>query len=187
MLTDPWAVAQQMIAARVELAGSQIAVNGAANPGLVLANPAARIVAAAGQLYWQMPSFWDAPVYLDQLQPPAQRYLAVAWHTVLRETPISILLIAFSVLGVALSAARLVRMGLGAATRAEQLLWLWTLFTLVLLALSIPLNWQRYFMPLLPASRLFAAMGLVAAVRFVVLRWKLPAAFPRAWGSTHRV
>jgi len=187
LLTDPWAVAQQMIAARVELASSQIGVNGAAYPGLVLANPAARLVAAARQLYWQMPSFWDVPLYLDQLQPAAQRYLAVAWHTVLRETPINILLIAFSVLGVALSAARLARTGLGAATRAEQLLWLWTLLTLVLLALSIPLNWQRYFMPLLPASRLFAAMGLVATMRFVVLRWKLPAAFPRVWGSTNRV
>jgi 4-amino-4-deoxy-L-arabinose transferase-like glycosyltransferase len=186
LLTDPWAVARQMIAARAELAAAQIAVNGAADPGLVLADPPVRVAAAAVQLYWQMPSFWDVPVYLDQLQPPAQRYLAVAWHTFLREAPAGILIIAFSVLGVAASVARLARQGLGAATRAEQLLWLWTLLTLALLAVSIPLNWQRYFMPLLPASRLFAAMGIVVAVRFVALRWKLPATFPRAWWSIDR-
>ena len=187
LLTDPWAGAQQMIAARVELAAAQTDVNGRANPGLILANPAARVAAAAGQLYWQPLSFWDVPLYLDRLQPPAQSYLAVVWHVLLRETPFSILLIVFSLLGIALSAARLVRGGVGAATRAEQLLWLWTLFTLALLALSIPLNWQRYYMPLLPASRLFAAIGLLAVVRFVVQRSPLPAALPRAWGSTRRV
>src|SRR5438552_9683072 len=34
-----------------------------------------------------------------------------------------------------------------------------------MLALTIPLNWQRYFMPLLAPSRLFAALGMLALAR----------------------
>ena len=162
---QPLPVLQSMIALRADLAREQVAVNGARDPRVVLGSVPARLGAALSQLYFEPPAPWDVPVYLDQLQPPADAYFANPLNNLLRLPPLSLLLLALSALGVADSAARLWRDRLRAGTRAEQVLWLWSAATVTLLALTIPLNWQRYFMPLLTPSRLFASLGIVALVR----------------------
>ncbi|MEP7200161.1 MAG: phospholipid carrier-dependent glycosyltransferase [Chloroflexota bacterium] len=159
---EPLAIAQAMVAMRVELTREQVAVNGASQPELILASAPARLAATVTELYWQLPAGWDVPVYLEQLKPPMDVYLSNPLHVWLREPLASITLLLLSAIGVVGSATRLARARLGATTRAEQVVWLWAALTLGLIALTVPLNWQRYFMPLLPASRLFVALGCVA-------------------------
>ncbi len=165
---DPISVTQTMLSLRADLAREQVAVNGAANPQSVLASVPARLGAAVAQLYWQPAAAWDVPVYLDQLQSAASAYFANPINSLVRQPFVGLLLVIFSGVGIGDSAMRVWRDRLGARTRTEQVLWLWSLVTLALLALTIPLNWQRYFMPLLAPSRLFAALGVFACARIAL-------------------
>ena len=162
---EPVGAVQAMLALRANLAREQIAVNGASDAQMVLKSVPSRLGAAVSQLYFQPAAAWDVPVYLEQLRPPADAYFANPINSLLRIPPLNLALAALSVVGIAGSGLRLFRCRLDPSTRAEQVLWLWSLLTLVLLALTIPLNWQRYFMPLLAPSRLFASLGLLTLAR----------------------
>ncbi len=169
LYAHPLEAAREMMSLRAELATEQVRVNGESRPEEVLSSVPARLGAAVAQLYWQPPAVWDAPVYLDHLQPAAAAYFADPLMTLLRQPPLSLALLGLTAWGLGASARRIYRDRGGPATRPEQVLWLWAGVTLALLALVIPLNWQRYFLPLLPPSRLFAALGAAELARRLAL------------------
>jgi hypothetical protein len=170
LLQQPLRVAQMMVEMRAQLAQQQMAVNGAAHPEMLTLTAPARLWAAFSQVYLRPPAFWDVPVYLDHLTPPAEAYLAMPLNRLWPQPAMGILLAGLSAVGIGVSAYRLIRDRVRAATRAEQTLWLWATLTLALILFSIPLNWQRYFLPLIPPAYLFAAYGLVALVRPILRR-----------------
>jgi hypothetical protein len=137
--------------------------------------PTDRFRAALLEVYLRPPAVWDIPIYLDQLTPQAEAYF---------EQPLSqgspfagAVLAGLSTAGLAASALRLARGRLGPAHRGEQVIWLWGAATLGLTLLAIPLDWQRYFLPLLPVACLFAALGVeTLTVPLVPLIRRLPPA-----------
>ncbi|MBI4770547.1 MAG: glycosyltransferase family 39 protein, partial [Chloroflexi bacterium] len=176
---QPLNVAQKMLELRAQLAQEQIEVNGAAHPDMLTPTPLARLRAAFWQVYVRPPAFWDAPVYLDHLKPLTETYLSSPVNSLLRRPLFGPVIAVLSAVGVAASGYRLIRGRLSPATRAEQVVWWWSAATLVLLLFAIPLDWQRYFLPLLAPARLFAAIGLAALFRLLALGFPALASFVR--------
>ena len=164
----PVSALREMLTLRSELVESQIQVNGERDPEVVLGTAPARLRAMVQQLYWQPPAVWDAPVYLEHLQPEAEAYFAEPLHLWLRRPPWPWLLMGLTALGLGVCVYHAARDRLSSPPRAEQVLLLWFGMTLVFLALVIPLNWQRYFLPLLVPSRLLAALGAGVGLRWIV-------------------
>lgn len=151
---DPFTGVLAMLAKREQLVRDQTTVN---DPAVVLATPSERLGAAIDLLYLQPPTAYEAPVYLEQVTPLVERYDAWPLHNLLPRPTVGAAILILSAIGVLNSAMRLRR------DRATQFLWLWLAATLALIAFTIPLGWQRYFLPLLPIGHLFAALGLAAA------------------------
>ncbi len=169
---QPLGVAQAMWAARADLAQQQTETNAAVQPGSVTPDPAARLRAAALEVYLRPPAVWDLPVYLDHLAPQAQAYFAQPLNWPARWPGAGALVAALGLVGAAFSALRLVRARLGPRVLAEQAVWWWALGTLGLTLLAIPFDWQRYFLPLVPPACLFAALGLGDLARPLAARWQ---------------
>jgi 4-amino-4-deoxy-L-arabinose transferase-like glycosyltransferase len=160
--SHPLATAWKMIELRAQLAQEQARVN---DPAQVLPGALDRLRAAAASVYFDRPALMDAPVYVEELAPAASAYMALPLNRLWAQPWAGILLAGLGAVGAASSARRIVRTRFSAATRAEQALWLWLLLALGLTLLTIPLDWQRYFLPLLPCACLLAALGLDALAR----------------------
>lgn len=153
---DPVSAAREMIQLRQDLLAQQLAVN---DPISVLSDPLSRLPAMLRTIWFDAPSTWDAPVYLDQLRPLAERYftqpVTAGWPQ-----PWSGI-VAACTFGLGLTAA-INRARRGAVSGGVVLAWLVAL--IAGLMLTIPLDWQRYFVPLLPAFSLLSAYGVVALI-----------------------
>lgn len=149
-----------MWAARLQLSGAQTAGQQILAPGQVLPAAPDRLRAAVVNVYLAPPAVWDVPAanHLGYLEPQARAYFAGPG----RQSPLwaGALLAGLTTAGLAFSALHLFRDRLGPATRAEQGLWAWGGATVLFTLLAVSIDWQRYFLPLLPAVCLFAALGL---------------------------
>lgn len=153
---DPIAGASEMVRLRQDLLAQQLAVN---DPQVVLADPLARLQAAFRSVWFAAPQPWDATVYLDQLQPQADAYfarpLAAGWP----QPWTGIVAVCLTGLGLA---AAINRARHGAVSAGVTLAWLVAIAAG--LSLTIPMDWQRYFLPLLPPLAVLAGYGIVALV-----------------------
>lgn len=156
---DPLGVARAMLAARTELAQRQVADAERLFPGLVAPTPIARLQASLLQLYLQPLAYGDLPIYTEALQPQITIYELNPLHTFTRSLGVGAVLLGLTLIGIMLSGWRLWQTR---ALNTEALLWVWGAATLGLTLLAIPLNWQRYFLPLAPVAGLFSALGLAA-------------------------
>ncbi len=171
--SDPLSASAMMIKARAEFARAQIKTSQALFPGASLLTATDRFRAALLEVYLRPPAVWDIPIYLDQLAPQAEVYFE---QPLSRQSPlVGAVLAGLSTAGLAASAVRIARDRLSPAYRGEQMIWLWGAATLGLTLLAIPLDWQRYFLPLLPLACLFAALGVETLT--VPLVRRLPPAF----------
>jgi 4-amino-4-deoxy-L-arabinose transferase-like glycosyltransferase len=153
----PVAVVAAMIRARADFVRAQVNYTAAVLPELTLTTIPERFRATLLELYLRPPAVWDAPVYLEELGPKAEAY----WNRPLgRPSPmVGALVAGFGAAGMGASLFHLFRNRFNAATRAEQAVWLWSAAALSSILLFAPLDWQRYFLPLLPPACLFAALG----------------------------
>ena len=168
----PLQAAAAMVAARAGFVQDQLATLSQLAPAQVLPTVGDRLRAALAQLYLQPPAVWDLPVanHLGYLEPQARAYLAVPLYQ--GRPAAGALLLGLSTAGLAFSALRLGRDRLGPATRAEQGLWAWGLATLAFTLAAVPVDWQRYFLPLLPPVCLFAALGAEGLAGPLASRWR---------------
>jgi 4-amino-4-deoxy-L-arabinose transferase-like glycosyltransferase len=158
----PLANTRAMLAARVEFTQRQIDTIGYLFPHLLTPTPLARLRAALLEIFLRPPAVWDVPIYAADQASQAEAYLsspATAWS---RHPLAGAVLLGLTLAGLAFSALRVARNRFGPHTRGEQIFWLWLAVTLGLILLIIPLDWQRYFFPLLPPACLFASLGLDA-------------------------
>ncbi len=153
---DPVNAAREMIRLRQELLVQQLTVN---DPAVVLADPLSRLPAMLRTIWFDAPTTWDAPVYLDQLRPLADRYFAQPLTAGWPQPWSGIVAACAFGLGLAAAVNRARR---GAVSGGVVLAWLVAL--VAGLMLTIPLDWQRYFVPLAPVFSLLSAYGLVALI-----------------------
>lgn len=179
MQRAPLPVARAMLEERLRLIDGQAATLQRLAPDQLLPAASQRLWATAKQLYLEAPAVWE--VLLDEqrdyLEPQANAYFEQPLHRTW--PPIGLLLAGLTGLGLAASAWRIQMDRLGKATRPEQALWLWAAATLGFIIITVPFNWQRYFLPLLPPASLFAALGTGQLVSLTQRWWPV-------WLNRHR-
>ncbi len=128
-----------------------------------------RAAAMARQVYFAAPSFYEDPKYKDITRASEAAYLANPLHALLRSAPGGGLLLALTLAGMACFAWQ-VRRGPSPAQRALALLWITILLQAVALLAAVPLEWQRYYLPLIPLACFWAASGLDGLRRWIAAR-----------------
>jgi 4-amino-4-deoxy-L-arabinose transferase-like glycosyltransferase len=175
--SQPVAGLGAMIDARQQLLANQAGGLAAAAPGQVLGSIGQRLFAMLYHVYFAPPAFWDISNYAAQTRPSELSYMALpwqaGWHTNTLSTNLLAggLMLALTLAGVgfgvhALAAHHKPEAAGPAATPRYVLvvLGVWSAATVVGL-LSINIDWQRYYLPLVPIACLWAAYGCANVVR----------------------
>ena len=122
----------------------------------VIHTPAERLSALVRQVYYAAPSFYEDPMYASYTAESEAAYLANPLHTLLRSPVAGSLLLVLSLSGMLLAAWRILHRG----PRPLALLLFATLLQAAALLAAVPLEWQRYYLPLLPFVCFWAAYAL---------------------------
>jgi len=162
-------------AERARLLTAQTQMLSQAIPDEVVLTPRARLVALVNQTFFAPPAFWDIPNYAAQTAGQEQAYLGAIWGGLPRTTGLGTAALFLALLGLAYSLRTLgipwlqrgprAREGEG-TRRATVLLILWTGSTALAILVALPIQWQRYYVPLQPETSLLEALGLVALGKF---------------------
>lgn len=144
---------------RQDLLARQVADTARLAPDQLLDTPGQRLLALLVNLYLAGPAFAEVGNYLAQTAAVEGAYLANPLHSVLRGLLPGGLLFALGLAGMAILALRFGR-GAREKSRAQLLVWLATLAQAAGLLLTVPLPWQRYVIPLVPFTCLWASAAL---------------------------
>jgi len=159
--SDPAGAARASLAARQDLLTRQMMDLERFTPERVLRTPGQRAAVLLAHLYVIPPRFEEVGNYVEQTAASKQAYLAVPGHVLLRGPAGGGLMLAITLFGAALAARRVWKNG-WQGERNLTLLLLAGIFQFGALILAIPLPFQRYAMPLVPFTALWAAYGLGA-------------------------
>jgi 4-amino-4-deoxy-L-arabinose transferase-like glycosyltransferase len=165
----PLETLQAMLKERNDLSAIQVRIEATNSPQRVLSDVASRVVASARVVFFELPIASESPVYLEQLEPPARAYLAQPINTALRQPLASVILAALFVIG----AIRLITSRFDRRARdstkyiAQSVLLLCAVAAELLVAVAIPLAWQRYFVQLVPLALLVAAFGCATIMQIL--------------------
>ena len=118
----------------------------------VIKTPGERLRALVRQVYFAPPDFYEDPMYAAQTRDSETAYLANPLHRLLRSGLGGGILLALTLAGLGLCLPRMRR-------ELAYLLAATLLLAFALLA-AVPLEWQRYYLPLLPFTCFWAAYAL---------------------------
>jgi len=157
---DPGGTLSAVIAERRRLLAGQVQAMRPAGPMAVLDSIPGRLLAPLYEWFIAPPAFWDIPNYAEITAAAEKAYLA---------RPINSL----TVRGIgSVAAAVLAFFGLGWAVvgclrrnpdTARLVATIWFLAVLIGIIVGIPILWQRYYLPLLPAGAALSA-GAAGAI-----------------------
>ena len=173
-LLNPWLwqypvqATQAALAARQELAARQTAEMRAANADQALDTPGERLVGALAQVYFAPPAIWDVGNYAEVQQSDADHYLANPLHRLLRSFGGGGILLALTLVGIALAVRGVLKEP--AERRVLVLLLLGFGLQLGFQAGFVTLPFQRYVIPLLPWIGLLMGYALHQAIRLPMKR-----------------
>lgn len=127
-----------------------------------LDTPAEKLIGMIGSLYLTPPMFAETGNYLEATHAAEEAYLANPLHNLFRSIPAGVILLVLSVFGWLAGAGNAIntRKANGAAARLLTILLLCALFQALALLVTVPLPFQRYYMPLVPHLCLWTAYGL---------------------------
>jgi 4-amino-4-deoxy-L-arabinose transferase-like glycosyltransferase len=157
--SQPLRAGRLMISMRRSLATTQAANLEMIGSDATMPTTLARLNAAYRELFWNPPNLNESATYAE-LAPNAQAYQRrplVVWSN---QRWLRLLLLALSVFGLGITVRTIVRDRFGAHSRPMQIVVLWLLAEVAFVALFIPMDWQRYFLPLLPPVCILAALGM---------------------------
>lgn len=159
--------------ARQDLLHRQITETGQLAPNQRLNSVGERVLALVANLYLLPPSFAEVGNYLENTAAAEAAYLAIPGHNWLRGLIPGALLLASGLVGLGLGVIQSWR-GTEERRQALALLALATLFQAGALLVVVPLPWQRYVIPAVPFTCLWAAVSLgVMLERLPVERWRV--------------
>lgn len=153
--SEPLPALQSALRARQALASAQ-AVD---RPDQVLDTPAKKLVGMIGSLYITPPIFSETANYTTETRAAEAAYLANPLHSLFRSLVVGGILLAISLFGFITATVRALKAKSVEQRRLVLLLFATLTQALGLLAL-VPLPWQRYYLPLVPFSCLWAAYGI---------------------------
>jgi hypothetical protein len=158
LYSQPVHAGRDMITMRRSLAMQQATSDANGGSSTSIPTVRARVAATYEQLFWRPSDLGEATTY-PELAPSGreyeQQYLVKFWNRV----SVRVVLLLLSGLGFVVAMLRIIGDRFAVATRPLQVTVLWLLTEVTFVALFIPLDWQRYFLPLLPPVCIFAALG----------------------------
>ena len=156
---NPLSAARAMIAARTDLLERQVAFARQVAPQQLMETPAERLAVLLTHLYVSPPIFAEAGNYLANTAESERIYLSSPAHGLFRGLWGGGITLFFTLTGL-VEGIQTIR-----KNDARQRRWMWLLlistlcFVAVYLA-AVPLTWQRYVIPLIPFTSLWAGIGL---------------------------
>lgn len=131
-------------------------------PEQTLDTPAEKIIGMIGSLYLTPPMLSETGNYLEATRVADEAYLANPLHSLLRSIPAGVILFVLSLFGWLAGAGKMLKNQgeAGPNPRLLTILLLCTLFQTLALLVTVPLPFQRYYMPLVPHLCLWTAYGL---------------------------
>lgn len=146
---------------RQDLLNRQTAMFRELNPDSVMDAPLERAAGLLANLFFTPPAIEEAANYIADLEPDRSEYLAKPMNNLFRGFQGGTLFFTLFTFGVALVTRRMQK----SIHNPASMTWLWLIATFVLLSAGIlwtaPLPFQRYVMPLVPFTLLFASTTLV--------------------------
>jgi 4-amino-4-deoxy-L-arabinose transferase-like glycosyltransferase len=164
---NPLAAAWATLQARQNFVTGQVATFQSLAPGQVLNSPGYRAAAMLANLFIQPPAIEDSDNYIKNLEPGRSDYLANPFNTLLRGLDWGGLSLLVFMVGLVFAIIDLRRLNKG-SRRVLIILLCATLFQTVTLLITVPIPWQRYWMPLIP----FICLWIVYALHTLgLLTW----------------
>ncbi|MBN2083723.1 MAG: phospholipid carrier-dependent glycosyltransferase [Anaerolineales bacterium] len=157
---DPGGTLAAVVAERQRLIGEQLAALQSATPGGVLRTPGLRLLAVPYELFIAPLAFWDIPNYAEITAAAEQAYLAQPIHSLTVGGIGSVVAAILAFFGLGWAAVGCLRRD---PESARLVALIWFLAVLIGIVVGIPILWQRYYLPLLPAGAALSA-GAVGAI-----------------------
>jgi len=161
---EPVSAAQSALSLRQALIERQVADYESIAPALVLESTGQRVAVAIAQVFIAPPIFSETGNYAEFSVAVEKSYLNSFGSQVGRQPLIAGIFIGLTLLGLVAS----LRTALGDVRPARRnsviLLLAFFGFSLLIIVL-IPLAWQRYYLPLIPFTAIFAGLGIVWGIK----------------------
>jgi 4-amino-4-deoxy-L-arabinose transferase-like glycosyltransferase len=155
----------RMATSRQVLLSNQAKFTATVTADMVLSTISSRLRASYREVFWNPPSFSEFAEYDEKIAPDVNLYHQ-RWLTRVADLGmVRWLFLSASLLGFGVIAFEIARHRFGRRTLLMQLLLYWTLAQVAFIAVFVPLDWQRYFVPLLPPVCLLAGSGVALLTR----------------------
>jgi hypothetical protein len=158
--SHPKTAAKQMWIERQALVEGQTSMLRAIAPQQVMDTTLERMTALLGHVFIAPLQFEEVGNYIPQTAQSVREYLDRPWHTLFRGSVSGGLLLTLTLFGIAIGICRLCANHDAYRRRALSLLLFGSLALAGGLLLMNPLNFQRYYIPLVPFVALWSAYGI---------------------------
>ena len=162
----PFAALSATARGRTSLVDAQVEALRSAGAAFVLATPAERIVALIDRLFVASPVFWEIPNYAAETAVSEAAYMRGPIANLLRGPVLGSVMLALALLGAAIGMLLVFRRATASASRRDLAIALvWLVGTILALLALVPIAWQRYYLPLLPALCVWQGYALGHGMR----------------------
>lgn len=154
---NPTGAVKASLAARQDLLQRQTSDTGRLVPEQLLRNPGQRIAVITANLFLVPPMFSEVGNYREQTAASEEAYLSIPGHRFLNGNDGGLYLL-FSLFGLVIATKRAIQEK-SPRRRSLILVLLAAILQAASLVAVVPLPWQRYVMPLVPLTSIWAAYG----------------------------
>lgn len=162
--TTPLSTAVDAIRARSEFTLGQVQTMQSLGSSMVMTSPLERFAGAIVQLFIAPPMMAEAGNYLAQTQAAMDAYLAVTVHTIFRGLIAGGVMLFLCLFGLATGSIQAIRDRCSVRGRVLALFVIATLVQFLVVALMLPLPFQRYYLVVVPFACLWIAFGMANLV-----------------------
>jgi len=170
----PFVALDAMLRSRTSLVDAQVEALRSAGTAFVLFTPAERIVALIDRVFVASPVFWEIPNYAAETAASEAAYMRAPIDNLLRGPAWGSVMLALWLSGAAIGALLVFHRATAPASRRDlAIVLVWVLGTTLALLALVPIAWQRYYLPLVPALCVwqgYAVGHVVRACRLVCER-----------------
>ncbi len=164
--SNPVQASLAALRARQDLLHNQVAALGAVRPDQVLESLPLRVLGLVAQLFINKPAVADIGNYIVQTQSAEAAYFSSPFNQILRGFIGGCVLLVLSLSGFILATIRSIKSN----SSSQMLIVLFLLSTLLIfitLIWFLPIPWQRYYLPLVPFTCIWAAYFLSKLISLI--------------------
>ncbi len=165
---NPAGTLAAVIAERQHLLGEQVQAMRVAAPMAVLDSVPIRLLAPLYEWFIAPPAFWDIPNYAGITAAAEKAYLAQPVNSLTVRGMGSVLAVILAFFGLGWAALRIFRRD---KDPVGLIAMVWFLAVLTGIVAGVPILWQRYYLPLIPAGAALSAGVIGAIIHKIQKNW----------------